>query len=336
MPYEYSPPFTISDRAIGKISDISEKLGLLDAARSSPDPRLRRANRIRSIRSSLAIANNSLTLEQAASAIDGKHVLGPPQDILEAKNAFAAYGGIGAYDPYAAEDLLDAHLKMTGGVVSDAGRFRPSRVGVFRGKKVVYIAPPAGMVPKLTCDLLSWARRSEAHPLIKSCVFHYEFEFIHPFSDGNGRMGRLWHTLLLSRWKPLFEWIPTESMLEKHQKEYYDAISGSTENTDSGIFIDFMLGIINDALDEFMTDQETDQETDHGNIRARRVADCLSGGSLPASEIMAMLGLSHRQTFRDNYLRPAMELGLVEMTHPENPKNRNQRYRLGSVIRPTQ
>ena len=325
MSGEYEPLFNITGRTTSKIVSISAKVASLSQPFSAPpSPRLRRANRIRSIKSSLAIEANSLSLKQVTDVIKGKPVLGPERDILEVKNAYAAYLILSELDPYSVKDLLRVHKLMTDGLVEESGRFRSSGVGVFSNNELIHMAPPAGMVRGHITNLLNWVRTSEWDPLVKSCVFHYEFEFIHPFADGNGRMGRLWHTLLLSRWNPVLEWVPVESMIEKHQEEYYQAINQSTERTDSGIFVEFMLNIIDEALNEFITDQDTDQDVQ----RARAVANCLSKKEMTSLEIMEKLGLSHRKTFRDNYLNPALDLGLIEMTIPEKPTSKNQRYRL--------
>ena len=304
---------------------ISTKIASLSQPFSvPPSPRLRRVNRIKSIKSSLAIEANSLTLRQVTDVVNGKRVLGPGKDILEVKNAYAAYGAISDLDPYSVKDLLYAHKIMTAGLVEESGNFRSGGVGVFSNNELIHMAPPAHMVPTHISNLLNWVKSSEWDPLVKSCVFHYEFEFIHPFADGNGRMGRLWQTLLLSRWNPLFEWIPVESMIEKHQAEYYQAINRSTEETDSGIFVEFMLNIIEESLNEFATDQDTDQDIQ----RARAVANCIKKKEMTSLEIMEKLGMSHRKTFRDNYLNPALDLGLIERTIPEKPTSRNQRYRI--------
>jgi Fic family protein len=328
MTDDYRPPFTITDRAVFLVSEISEKVGMLSSVSDQiPSLKLRRANRMKSIQSSLAIENNSLTLGQVTDVVNGKRVLGPPQDIREVKNAYKAYGKMPELDPCSINDLLTAHGLITADLIHDSGRFRSSGVGIFEGKTLIHMAPPAGLVPKLIGDLFDWVRTADVHPLVKSCIFHYEFEFIHPFSDGNGRTGRIWHTLLLMKWKQIFEWVPIESLIHRHQNEYYEAIGKSTENTDAGIFTEFMLDIINEALEEFITDQGTDQGTDQDAIRIGKLINCLGAEILSTTEIMSRLGLSHRKTFRDNYLRPAIERGFVEMTIPDKPQSENQKYK---------
>ena len=245
----YTPPFTVTARSVSLVAEINEEVGRLTATEGlTRDSGLRRINRLKSIQSSLAIENNSLTLDQVTDIIDGRPVLGKPREIQEVKNAFAAYDTMEDLDPVRVQDLLKAHGIMMGSILDDAGRFRDSGVGVFSDKGVVHMAPPADRVPGLMDELTEWLRDSDDHPLIKSCVFHYEFEFIHPFSDGNGRMGRMWHTLILSKWRGIMAWVPIESIVREHQQEYYDAIALSTKKADSGPFIELMLSLIRDAL----------------------------------------------------------------------------------------
>ncbi len=205
--------------------------------------------RLRSIHSSLAIENNTLSLEQITDIIDGKGVLGNPREIQEVRNAFECYDFMPSADPNSIDDLLRIHGIMMRYLADDAGRFRHSGVGVFSDKGLVHMAPPADLVPGLMGDLFGWLRESDDHPLIKGCVFHYELEFIHPFSDGNGRMGRFWYTLILSEWMESLAWVPVESVIWGRRSEYYDAIGRSTSLGDSGPFIDFMLEALRDALE---------------------------------------------------------------------------------------
>jgi Fic family protein len=214
-------------------------------------PHLRRENRIKTIRSSLYIEANSLSLEQVADVIDGKKVVGPLHDIQEVKNALEAYNKLLECNPYSLEDLLHQHGLMTRNTVKESGIFRSGGVGVFSGSIPIHVAPPADQVPVLTSQLLDWAKRTDLPQLIKSCIFHYEFEFIHPFSDGNGRMGRMWQTLLLYQENPVFGWLPVETIIAVRQSEYYDAIARSTKENDSAIFAEFMLEALAEALMEF-------------------------------------------------------------------------------------
>ena len=245
-----TPPFTVSAKAISLVSDISIKLTRLTIGGSPPSPMLRRVNMIRSIQSSLAIENNSLTVSQVTDVIDGKRVLGNAREIQEVKNAFYCYDKLSDINPYDMDDMLSVHGMMMRYLLDDAGRFRASGVGIFAGKELIHMAPPPDLVPPLMTELFDWLNSSEDHPLIKGCVFHYEFEFIHPFSDGNGRIGRLWHTAIMASWIPEMAWVPVESVVRERQSEYYDAIAASTSAADSGPFIDFMLEAIRDALDD--------------------------------------------------------------------------------------
>ena len=255
---EYAPPFTVSSKSINLVADICTRLVSIGTYGEPIPPRLRRENRIKSIQSSLAIENNSLTLDEVTDVLDGKMVIGDAHDILEVKNAFECYELLDELDPCSLKDLLRVHGLMMKGLQTDAGRIRNVRVGVFAGKKLIHSAPPPELVPGLITDLLSWLESSEDHPLIKSCVFHYEFERIHPFSDGNGRTGRLWHTLILSKWHEEFSWIPIETVVRRRQDEYYAALAKSNEKGNSGPFIDFMLESILMAVNSMIAPHATD------------------------------------------------------------------------------
>ncbi len=250
----YEPPFKITSKAINLISQISEKIGEISTLENTERTvQLRKKNRIRTIHSSLAIENNSLTIEQITAIIEGKRVLGPPNEIQEVKNAVQAYELLLNLNPYKQNDLLKAHQLMMNDLVKHSGKYRKGGVGIFDGKGVVHVAPPADRVPFLMNDLFDWLKSSDAHPLIKSCVFHYEFEFIHPFEDGNGRMGRLWQTVILTEWKPIFAWLPIETLIKENQKLYYKALGISDNNADSTEFIEFMLSIILKTIKEIIT-----------------------------------------------------------------------------------
>lgn len=194
------------------VADIAELIGIWNTAQGGElVPQLRRGNRIKTIQASLAIEQNTLTLEQVTAVLDGKVVLGPPKEVQEVKNTFSAYDAMPDWQPYKLADLLAAHKILLHGLAADAGRIRNADVGVYQGKRLVHMAPPASRVQQLLTQLLNWLKNTDAHPLIASCAFHYEFEFIHPFSDGNGRMGRLWQTLILSKWQPALAYLPVES-----------------------------------------------------------------------------------------------------------------------------
>lgn len=322
----YQPPYTITPAIVNLVIQIGEAVGRLSARIDiSKALRLRRANRIRTIHGSLAIEGNTLSEMQITAILDGKRVIAPPREIQEVRNALAAYDRFSQWQPTVAADLLDAHRTLMSGLIDDAGSWRNGGVGVMAGEQVVHMAPQANRVPMLMNDLMQWLSTSDFHPLIVSSVFHYEFEFIHPFSDGNGRMGRLWQTLLLARWNPLFADIPVESLVHEHQAEYYQSIQDSTKQADAAPFVEFMLRMILDAIaSSVSTDQVADQVTD-------QVARLLKGiGQEEASSaaLMALLGLSHRPTFRDNYLNPALLGGWIERSLPESPRSPTQRYRL--------
>jgi Fic family protein len=326
MPALYTPPFTITSKALDLVVQISEALGRLSVqAPTAMTPKLRRSRRLRTIHSSLAIENNSLSLEQVTAVIEGKRVLGPAKDIQEVRNAFAAYEALGAWNPASTKDLLTAHRLLMNGLVDHPGRFRFAGVGIVKGSKLVHLAPPAERVPGLMKDLLGWLKRKAEHPLIASCVFHYELEFIHPFADGNGRIGRLWQTLILSSWKPELAFLPVESVIRQRQAEYYAALAASDKAGQSTIFIEFLLSALLQAIHEVAaTDQVGDQVSD----QVRALLKCLAKQPLTALACMKKLGLAHRPTFRKNYLQPALDAGLVERTLPDKPNSRLQKYRL--------
>lgn len=227
------------------------RISILQGRKVNPRiSRIRRENRIRTIHSTLAIENNSLSIEQVTAILDGKRILGNPVEIREVQNAYQAYDLMFQLDPLSVDDLLKAHSLMMDGLVPENGRFRSGSVGVFAGSHLVHLAQPAAMVPEHIGNLLAWYRESDLHPLIRSAVFHYEFEFIHPFSDGNGRIGRMWHTLLLGLWRELFFWLPVEELIQTRQKEYYSALGLADANGDSTCFLEFILEIIRDSLEE--------------------------------------------------------------------------------------
>src|SRR5574344_448914 len=213
---------------------------------------LRKENRIKTIHSSLAIENNSLSLEQITAIIEGKRVLGSPNEIQEVKNALQAYELLLTLNPYEEKDLLKAHKLMMADLVKRNGKYRKDGVGIFDGNQVVHLAPPADRVPFLMSDLFEWLKNSDVHPLIKSCVFHYEFEFIHPFQDGNGRMGRLWQTVILKEWKSVFAWLPIETLIKENQKEYYNVLGVSDSVANSTKFIEFMLSVILKTIEDII------------------------------------------------------------------------------------
>ena len=285
----YISPFTLTDEMTSLVIEIAETLGRMSVNdKDIPTPTLRKENRIKTIHSSLAIENNSLSLEQITAIIEGKRVLGPPNEILEVMNANEAYNILFELNPYKEEDLLKAHRLMMTDLVKENGIYRSNGVGVFDGQKCIHMAPPAIRIPYLMKELLSWVKKTKVHPLISSCVFHYEFEFIHPFADGNGRMGRMWQTLLLMQWKPIFAWIPVETIVKKHQQEYYSSIAQSDKVGNSTIFITFMLKCILDSLQEI---EESNQKSNQKSNR--KLLDAVSKNpNITIRELQDFLGMS--------------------------------------------
>ncbi len=330
---DYKPPFHMTDKMTSLIAEISEQVGRITVLQEGIiSPHLRRENRIRTIHSSLAIEHNSLSLDQVTAILDGKRVLGNPNEIKEVQNAYEAYELMLQLNPASVDDLLKAHKLMMNGLVPENGRFRSGGVGVFDGERLIHMAPPAEFVPEHIHNLFAWYQESRLHPLIKSSVFHYEFEFIHPFADGNGRMGRMWHSLLLGKWKELFFWLPIEELIRSRQQEYYDALGVADKQADSVGFVELMLEIIRDSLMEVTvvgrsTDQDGDQVGDQDKSPVERLLSVLGSDVLSAAELMQRLSLLHKPTFRKNYLNPAIEQGLIERTIPDKPNSRNQRYR---------
>lgn len=273
------PPFQITNRMIDDIAEISELTGRLSAHNHlSSNPNLRRTNRIRTIHGSLAIEQNTLSLEQVTAVLNGKHVLAPPKDIAEVKNAYEIYERLDELNPYSVGDLLAAHGIMTRGLVEESGMFRTRPVGVVdqRGQ-ILHFGTLPQYVPDLVMELLDWTKHSDLHMLIRSCVFHYELELIHPFADGNGRVGRLWHTLLLSKWKPAFAWLPVESIIHDRQQEYYDAINDSNDAGESTEFIVFMLSAIKASLMDAInvSDTMSDGKLSKAAIRWQKIEQFL-------------------------------------------------------------
>ncbi len=273
------PPFEITNRMIGYVAEIAELLGKLNVTNAlSSNPTLRRSNRIRTIYGSLAIEQNTLSLEQVTAVLNGKHVLAPPKDIAEVKNAYEIYERLDELDPFSVDDLLTAHGIMTRGLIEESGMFRTRPVGVVDSEgHVLHFGTLPQYVPDLVMELLEWAKISEVHMLIRSCVFHYELELIHPFADGNGRVGRLWHTLLLSKWNPAFAWLPVESIIHNRQQEYYAAINASNDAGESTVFIEFMMSAIKASLMEAIStsDEMSDGKMDKATLRWKKIEEYL-------------------------------------------------------------
>ena len=323
------PPYTITSTSLKLVAAISEQIATLSAigalTAESLSPQLRRENRIRTIHASLAIENNTLSLEQVTAIIDGKSVIGPPRDIQEVRGAVAAYEKLDAWMPHSLNDLLVAHTLLMHDLVNNPGKLRTGGVGIFQGNKIVHMAPPADLVHGHLEKLLQWLEGTDEHPLITSCVFHYEFEFIHPFDDGNGRMGRLWQTLILSKWKSVLAYMPVETIVRNRQDAYYASLGQADAQGEASAFIEFMLQALHDALAEFSkTDQVSAQVTD----QVRRLLTALTHGEKGAAELMQALGLRHAPSFRKSYLVPALDAGLVVRTQPDSPRSPTQRYKL--------
>ena len=274
-----NPPFELTNQIISAVVEIAELVGRLTSTdRLSTDPSLRRSNRIKTVYGSLAIEQNTLTLDQVTAVLNGKRVLAPSKDITEVRNAFEIYERLETLNPYSIDDLLTAHGVMMRGLEQEAGEFRSRPVGVVnQAGEIVHFGTLPQYVPDAVTNLLEWVKSSELPMLIRSCVFHYEFELIHPFADGNGRTGRLWHTLLLSKWNPIFAWLPVESIVHDHQQEYYEAINHSNAAASSTAFIEFMLSAIKASLMEAvnMSDEMSDAPKDKAANRWKQIEQFL-------------------------------------------------------------
>jgi len=322
---EYCPPYKITPKIITLIEQIGEMLGKLSLSADAENLRLRRVHRIQTIHGSLAIEGNTLSEEQISTILDGKPVIAPPREVQEVRNAIKAYDEFQIWHPEQQKDLLKAHETLMLGLLDAPGHYRSVGVGVGGAGGMVHVAPPPGRVPELMGNLLGWLGETQEHALIKSCVFHYEFEFIHPFADGNGRMGRLWQTLILSQWNPLFSHIPVESMVYAHQQEYYTAIAESTKVAESTPFIEFMLRTIHEKIDG--VSEETHQVAHQVTRQVEMLLSALVG-EMSRSELMQVLALKDRVNFKRLYLDPALTDGVIERTIPDKPNSRLQKYRL--------
>lgn len=324
----YVPPFEITNTIIDYISRIMEKIGKLDNYTNfNKKPLLRKNNKIRSIHSTLAIEANSLSLKQVQDVIDGKLVIGKQKEIQEVKNAYKAYEMINDINPYSIEDLKKIHGVMTYLILDESGEYRKGNEGVFDGEKCIHICPPPKQVNELMNQLFYWMKKckNNLHPLILSAVFHYEFVFIHPFKDGNGRTARLWHNILLSNWKEIFQYFPIESQLKKYQDKYYQAIADCNLQGSSTIFIEFMLKMIDEVLDQALNMSE--MPITEKIININKLLDVMEYNKpMTANEIMNKLGIKSKETLRTVYLNPAIEEGAVALTIPDKPTSKNQMY----------
>ncbi len=323
---KYKPPYEITSKMLDYVSKIMETIGSLNNYYDLEKmPIMRRNNKIKSIHSSLVIEGNSLTFEQVKDVINGKKVLGKEKDIIEVKNAYEAYELIKELNPYNVKDLLKTQGIITKSLTVDSGNFRKNSVGVFDKEVCIFMAPPHTSVPSLMDDLFNWlnANKDEIHPLILSSIFHYEFVFIHPFSDGNGRTARLWQNVILSNFKELFEYMPIESRIKKYQQEYYDSINICNKNGNSIIFVEFMLKMIYEELLEL-------SNSNLSKTNNKFMLDLLNvlNYDIPmsANEIMEKLNIKSKETLRKNYIDPAIKEGLINSTLPDKPTSKNQMY----------
>lgn len=324
----YIPPYQITDKILSFVADISEKIGkITERTNLDSKPHLRKNNKIKSIHSSLAIEANSLSLDEVRDVINGRTVIGKQKEIQEVKNAYAAYEEIGCFDVYSIKELKRLHGIMTKYTVEESGNFRRGEEGVFNGDQCIFMAPPASLVPEQMQSLFDWMSKAKetVHPLILAAVFHYEFVFIHPFSDGNGRMARLWHTAILTAWKPMFEFIPIESQIEKIQNGYYKAIAQCHIDGESTVFIEFILEQISAVLTDILN--SANYASDNLSEYVKKLLTVMEYDTpYTANAILSLLNLKSKETLRKNYLNPAIKNGLVAMTLPDKPNSRNQRY----------
>ena len=329
MPHK--PPYTITEKAADYLAKIVETVTRLEfGTEFKRDIKLHRENRMRTIHSSLAIEGNSLSLGEVTAVIEGKVVAGKQTEIKEVKNAYDAYDRIMTFDPYAIGDFLKAHELMTQGLVKESGKFRSGDVGVFDGGIAIHIGARPQFVPQLMEDLFCWAKASELHPVLKSAILHYEIETIHPFADGNGRMGRLWQTLLLAKWNTIFAWIPMESVLYQNRPQYYQAIEDARKANDSGVFIEFTLFAIYDIIAQQEKHQVRHEEKHQVELSDIQLAvlNILESKTLSRKEIFAAIGRNSDSRSFNRHIKPLLTVGLIEMTVPDKPNSRLQKYRL--------
>lgn len=295
MSEKYNPPFAMTEEITNLTIEIGELVGAISTYESlNPSPVLRRESRIKTIYSSLAIEQNTLSFNQVTDVINGKRILGVPEDIREVKNAYEAYEKMSTFNPYDLKNILKAHKIMMNGLVKEAGTFKSGNVGVYAGTQLIHAGTPAKYVPDLMKQLFEWLKKSKYHPLVKSCVFHYEFEFIHPFQDGNGRIGRLWQSLILQNWKEIFAWLPVETLIHENQEEYYKVLQVADNEGESTVFVEFMLRMICEALREINKTQNDNVVTNEDKIVLLLKQD----GRLSAKQLSETIGMTQRQAQR--------------------------------------
>ena len=322
----YTPPFTITNKMLNKCISISKKMVTIDYSTLDRMPRLRRNKLITSIHASLAIEGNTLSKGQVRDIIDGKEVIGPEREIKEVQNIKLAYDQLTKVKPYVEKDLLKIHEIIEKDLIPSPGKYRKGNEGVFAGDKCIFICPPPHQVPYLMTELFDWLNREKKNinPLILSSVFHYEFVFIHPFQDGNGRTARFWQNALLAKYNKIFEVVTIENMIEKNQQNYYDAIAKAHVDGESTFFVEFMLDMIDKALDELNV--VTNMIKTESSVNVKRLVDIMDEDPMSANEIMIRLNIKHKDTLRNKYLNCAIRDGYVQMTIPDKPKSKNQRY----------
>ncbi|MEI8225327.1 MAG: Fic family protein [Bacteroidota bacterium] len=305
------PPYQITNKIVELVASISEKIGEVNSAHLyKPSTELRKKNRIKTIQSSLEIEGNSLSFEQITAILENKKVIAPQKDILEVKNAILVYNRLNEFNPNSLTSFCKAHGILMKGLIDNAGKIRSKSVGIIKGSVVTHVAPPGNMVRSLLKDLFVYLKKDKDLLLIKSCVFHYETEFIHPFMDGNGRMGRLWQTVILRQYSPVFEFLPVESLIKTKQLEYYNILGESDNQGNSIGFLEFMLQIINDSLEDLLTNQNVNLTSDN---RINLFKEKSGSGSFTRQDYMRQFkDISSATASRD--LKEAVENGILEKT----------------------
>ena len=335
------PPFELTEDILDSVAEICEVLGKL-AANIPVERRLRlrRMNRIRTVHASLEVEGNTLSLDQVEAVLDGRDVTGPPGEIQEVRNALMAYEQMDSWDPGSSADLLVAHSRLMDGLIDRPGCFRRGSAGIMGAEGVIHVAPPADRVPFLMESLLGWLLDATVHPLVRGCVFHYELEFIHPFVDGNGRLGRLWQTLILSRWNPVCAVLPVEHVIRDRQPAYYAALRQADAAGSSTPFIAFMLGAIREALTDVASASRPEREQTRGaqsraqsRAQSDRVVIALENGPLSMAQLVAALGLRNKTGAIKRTVKNLLDAGIIEHTIPTKPTSRLQRYRLAVTDR---